>query len=125
MIEILHTEKEVLTVNYASNAGWNDRKSVGVRLNSETLDKSSSISDVIISQIENLIDEKMDELIGKVDYTFGYNKEQNKFIVSFREGDIESSCEMADEVVDYVNNHLERNILRVGNCGKSMFWLTF
>jgi hypothetical protein len=35
----------------------------------------------------------------------------------------ESSCEMADEVVDYVN--IERNMLRVGNCGKSMFWLTW
>ena len=84
-----------------------------------------NISDVIISQIEELIDEKMHELIGKGDYTFGYSKEQNRFIVSFREGDIESSCEMADDVVDYVNNHLERNILRVGNCGKSMFWLTW
>ena len=84
-----------------------------------------NISDVIISQIEKLIDEKMDELIGKGDYKFGYSKEQNRFIVSFREGDIESSCEMADDVVDYVNNHLERNILRVGNCGKSMFLLTW
>ena len=82
-----------------------------------------NISDVIISQIEELIDEKMDELIGKGDYTFGYSKEQNRFIVSFREGDIESSSKMADEVVDYVN--LERNILIVGNCGKSMFWLTW
>jgi hypothetical protein len=84
-----------------------------------------NISDVRSSQIEELIDEKMDELIGKGDYTFGYSKEQNRFIVSFREGDIESSCEMADDVVDYVNNHLGRNILRVGNCGKSMFWLTW
>jgi hypothetical protein len=82
-----------------------------------------NISDVIISQIEELIDEKMDELIGKGDYTFGYSKEQNRFIVSFREGDIESSCKMADKVVDYVN--IERNRLRVGNCGESMFWLTW
>jgi hypothetical protein len=83
---------------------------------------NESVSDVIISQIEKLIDEKMDELIGKGDYTVGYSKDQNRFIVSFRKGDIETSSEMADEVVDYVN--IERNILRVGNYGESMFWLT-
>jgi hypothetical protein len=82
-----------------------------------------NISDVIISQIEELIDEKMDELIGKGDYTVGYSEEQNRFIVFFREGDIETSCKMADEVANYVN--IERNRLRVGNCGKSMFWLTW
>jgi hypothetical protein len=82
-----------------------------------------NISDVIISQIEELIDEKMDELIGKGDYTVGYSEEQNRFIVSFRKGDIETSCEMADEVANYVN--IERNRLRVGNCGESMFWLTW
>ena len=80
---------------------------------------------VMISHIENLIDEHMDDQIGKGDYTFGYNEEQNRFIVSFREGDIESSCEMADRVVGYVNNYLERDMLRVGNCGKNMFWLTW
>jgi hypothetical protein len=78
---------------------------------------------LIISQIEELIDEKMDELIGKGDYTVGYSEEQNRFIVFFREGDIETSCKMADEVANYVN--IERNRLRVGNCGKSMFWLTW
>ena len=82
-----------------------------------------NISDVIISQIEDSIDEKMNELIGKGNYHVGYSKEQNRFIVSFRKGDIESSCEMADEVVDFIN--IERNILRVGNCGESMFWLTW
>ena len=77
----------------------------------------------LIKNIESSIDEKMDEIIGRGDYTVGYSEEQDRFIVSFREGDIESSCDMADEVVDFVN--IERTVLRVGNCGESMFWLTW
>lgn len=77
----------------------------------------------LIRNIELSIDEKMDELIGRGDYTIGYSEEQDRFIVSFRKGDIESSCDMADEVVDFVN--IERTVLRIGNCDESMFWLTW
>ena len=65
----------------------------------------------------------MDELIGRGDFTSGYSPLQDRFMVSFREGDIESSCDMADEVVDFVN--IEKKVLRVGNCGPGMFWLTW
>jgi|688.fasta_scaffold868949_1 hypothetical protein len=83
-----------------------------------------------ISQIEKLIDEKMNELIGKGDYTVGYSKDQNRFIVSFRKSNVGKSLDMVNEVgsmaievVDYVN--IEKNILRVGNYGEDMFWLTW
>ena len=76
-----------------------------------------------MKSLEEIINEKMDELIGRGDYTVGYSDDQDRFIVSFRKGDIETSCDMADEVVDFVNQ--ERTVLRVGNCGESMFWLTW
>jgi hypothetical protein len=84
---------------------------------------NENLNNDLIKDIEESIDEKMDELIGRGDYNVGYSEDQDRFIISFREGDIQESCDMADEVVDFVN--IERNILRVGNCGKSMFWLTW
>jgi len=77
----------------------------------------------LIENIESSIDEKMDELIGRGGYSVRYSEDQDRFIVSFRQGDIESSCDMASEVVDFVN--IERTALRVGNCGETMFWLTW
>ena len=85
--------------------------------------ENPDVNNDLIKDIEESIDEKMDELIGRGDYNVGYSEDQDRFIISFREGDIQESCDMADEVVDFVN--IERNILRVGNCGKSMFWLTW
>lgn len=72
--------------------------------------------------IESLIVEEMNRLIGLGDYQVcddGY-----RFIVSFSSGDVESSSEMANDVVDYVNNELG-NLFRVGNYSETMFWLTW
>jgi hypothetical protein len=74
-------------------------------------------------EIERLLSTKMDELIGPGDYHVGYSRDGDRFIVSFREGDIGSSCDMAHEVVDWIN--VEETRLRVGNCGEGMFWLTW
>ena len=74
-------------------------------------------------EIEEAIDEKMDQLIGKGDYNVMYVESQDRFIVSFRSGDVEECREMAEAVVDHVN--AEQNILRIGNYNKVMFWLTW
>jgi hypothetical protein len=78
---------------------------------------------ILIELIESLIVDEMDRLIGLGDYQV-CNDNSDRFIVSFSIGDVESSGEMANDVVDYVNNSLG-NLLRVGNYSETMFWLTW
>ena len=79
----------------------------------------------LITHIENLVDEKMESIIGKPDYSSGYSSFLDRYIVSYRDGDLESSSEIAHEVAEFVNNSLERDIVRVGNYTGAQFWLTY
>ena len=78
----------------------------------------------LINHIENLIDEKMERIIGKPDYNSGYSPLQDRFMVSYQDGDLESSSEIANQVVEFVNNNLERNTVQIGNYTGAQFWLT-
>ena len=78
----------------------------------------------LITHIANLIDEKMGRIIGKPDYSSGYSSFQDRFMVSYQDGDLESSSEISHEVAEFVNNSLERDVVRVGNYTMSQFWLT-
>jgi|GEM_PF-5789817 len=78
----------------------------------------------LITHIENLIDEKMERIIGKPDYSSGYSPLQDRFMVSYQDGDLESSSEIANQVVEFVNNNLERNTVQIGNYTGAQFWLT-
>lgn len=79
----------------------------------------------LITHIENLVDEKMESIIGKPDYISGYSSFLDRFMVSYQDGDLESSSEIAHEVAEFVNNSLERDIVRVGNYTGAQFWLTY
>jgi hypothetical protein len=79
----------------------------------------------LITHIENLIDEKMESIIGKPDYSSGYIPFLDRFMVSYQDGDLESSSEIADQVAEFVNNSLERDIVRVGNYTPAQFWLIY
>lgn len=78
----------------------------------------------LITHIENLVDEKMESIIGKPDYSSGYSSFLDRYIVSYRDGDLESSSEIANQVVEFVNNNLERNTVQIGNYTGAQFWLT-
>jgi len=78
----------------------------------------------LITHIANLIDEKMGRIIGKPDYSSGYSPFQDRFMVSYQDGDLESSGEIANEVVEFVNNSLERDTVQIGNYSNTQFWLT-
>lgn len=43
----------------------------------------------LITHIENLVDEKMESIIGKPDYSSGYSSFLDRYIVSYRDGDLE------------------------------------
>lgn len=79
----------------------------------------------LITHIENLVDDKMESIIGKPDYISGYSSFLDRFMVSYQDGDLESSSEIAHEVAEFVNNSLERDIVRVGNYTGAQFWLTY
>jgi hypothetical protein len=78
-----------------------------------------------IHQIIGLCKEKMDELIGWDDYYVSHHSNTNRIVVSFNVINVESSGEMAEEVANFINDEFEKNIVRVGNYGDSMFWLAF
>lgn len=77
----------------------------------------------LITHIEELIDQKMERIIGKPDYNSGYSTFLDRFMVSYQDGDLESSSEIADQVAEFVNNSLERDIVRVGNYSRTGFFL--
>ena len=83
------------------------------------------ITTTFINQILVLIDNKMDELVGRGDYIINVHNDNNRIYVSFRSGDLNESEEMANDVILYINNHFERNLIKLGNFGKTLFWVTW
>jgi len=86
--------------------------------------ESFDLPDDGVNHIVSLIDDKMDELIGKGDYEITHHPDTNKIYVTFESGDKNDSLQMAEDVVDFVNFEMMKNIIYVGNFSEDSFWVT-
>ena len=73
----------------------------------------------------DLLDDKLDELVGYGDFTITHHDQNEKIYVSFAHSSSDEEVqEMADEIIDYLSFNGFHNF-KYGNSTDSMFWITY
>ncbi len=76
-------------------------------------------------KIESELNKLMDDYVGEDEWIGGHRESSDKpydrFMVKFKQSG-EDTEEIAEEVIEKLNDAFEGSLFKLGNCGKNSFW---
>jgi hypothetical protein len=76
-------------------------------------------------KIEDVLKKLMDDYVGEDEWKGGYKESSDKpydrFMVRFKQSGDDTE-EVAEKIIDKLNNKFESNLFKLGNASKNSFW---
>ena len=76
-------------------------------------------------KIEDVLKKLMDDYIGEDEWTGGHKESSDKpydrFMIRFKQSGDDTE-DIAEEIIDKLNNKFESNLFKLGNASKNSFW---